>query len=336
MYSYALLVCLFVDPFARLVSGFSPVKCSKSICAKDRVVRRPGAPKISALGCNVTKTMGAVDRCCVEKEICIRTCGMPWGKCSSNFESCAKKICGYDDRCMLAAEAADDLITGGDSHMTVCKAYRDIQQEFCECKLSSEAKASANDRLASFYSAYKPDRLDEHGNVKDVEQVWKKWQGREPELFFELTRKYVVEAVDIVPRPAEELARWRAKEEEELARWQAEEEEEVRREKEKAEQDLAFQKAKEEEEVARQQRKEERDREFAEEQARRQAEADELARREAEAELARKQAEEELARRRAEMARLQAEKTAALADEDYLRAKSLKAQIMELDPRGEL
>ena len=31
---------------------------------------------------------GTLHRCCVEKEICMRTCGMPWKKCGRQFEKC--------------------------------------------------------------------------------------------------------------------------------------------------------------------------------------------------------------------------------------------------------
>lgn len=32
---------------------------------------------------------GTLHRCCVEKEICMRTCGMTWKKCGKQFEKCA-------------------------------------------------------------------------------------------------------------------------------------------------------------------------------------------------------------------------------------------------------
>lgn len=267
-------------------------------------MRRNSAPKIWALGCNVTQAQSAVDSCCVEREICMRTCGMVWAKCNELFEKCATKTCGDDETCMAAAEAAEAMLMGGDSHMTVCKTYRDTQHEVCDCLPFKEAREGATARLTSFYAAFKPDKLDEHGNVRGVEEVWKKWQGREPELFFELTRKYRAEALEIRVRPEEELTRWRR--EEELARRRAEEHG-------RADEEEATRLRAEQEELARRQRAQE-----------------ELE------ELARRQAEAETERRRAEVAQLRAEKEAAIAQEDFLLAKALKAKLSELDPGGEL
>jgi len=300
-----LLLAIACSPVAL---GLSTVRCTKPVCPKEqRAVRRPGAPKIWAYGCNVTKEQSAVDRCCVEREICMRTCGMHWDKCSSIFDKCTRKTCGDEESCISAAEAAEVRITGGDSHMTVCKAYRDTQRELCECLPLKAAKEGATARLTSFYAAHRPDRLNEDGQVRDVEEVWKKWHGREAELFFELARKYSAESVEFRSHSEEELARWRAEAEqaEELARRRQDEEERLRRAEE-------------------------------EELARRQA-ADELASRQAEEEeLARSKHEEELSRRHTVVAQLRAEKASAIASEDFLRAKALKAQILELDPKGEL
>jgi len=310
----------------------------------------------------------------------MRTCGMALRKCNTFFEKCAIKSCGDDWDCLAAAEAADMIISGGDSHMTVCKAYRDTQHHLCDCLPWKSAKDGATDRLTSFYAEVRPDRLDETGKVKNVEEVWKKWQGREAELFFELARKYSADAVEIRSWPKEELERWQMEEVEKLARRQAEKEEMVRWQAE--EEELARRKA-EEGEVVRRQAEEDRlmrRRAEDEELARRQAEDDELARYRVEEELGRRVEEElahqraaqaaqlrsdkagqraedqemahrsteeeaeskrrhsvqELAHRRSEVYRLRAEKMEAVAEEDFMRAKALKAQLAELDPKGEL
>lgn len=257
----------------------------------------------------------------------MRTCGMDWGKCNDLFGKCATKGCAADEACLAGAEAAHVATIGGGSHMTVCKAFRDGQHELCECMPLKVARESANARLADFYAAHKPDRLDDYGQVRGADDVWKKWRGREPELFFELSRKYAAEAVEFRPRPgaagpaplgpAPGAAAPRARspaEEEAAARRQAEEDEHLRQRAEELEQLQAMQEA------------------LARREAEDEAQERELERRRQQEE----EAAEALARRRWDVAQLRAEKADAVAREDYLRAKALKAQLAALDPGGEL
>ncbi|CAJ1446309.1 unnamed protein product, partial [Effrenium voratum] len=163
-------LCLQLAGFAL---GFSNVRCTAAVCPKDqRPVRKMEAPKIWAYGCDVPQGNGTLHRCCVEKEICMRTCGMPWQKCSKQFEKCAEQACDMDEDCILVAEEAEVLITGGESHFAVCKAHREAQQQLCECVPLSAAKSPAaqTDRLQAFYAAYQPQRLVD-GKVKDFEDL---------------------------------------------------------------------------------------------------------------------------------------------------------------------
>lgn len=321
---HVLFCCAVLLAWPPSALGFSAVRCTRLVCPKEqRAVRKEGSPKIWAYGCNVTEQHGVyvVHQCCLEKEICMRTCGMPWSKCDKQFEKCALKVCDMDEKCVAVAEAAEIVVAGGDSHMTVCKAYREVQLELCECQPWKEAKEGATARLASFYKSYKPDKLDEWGNVQDVDGIWKKWHGREPELFFELTRKYMDEALDVRPPPDDMRQRWRA--EEALARQHALEEVELLRQE-------------QEREAERQQMREEARRRAAEEMAMQQAE-EALARRQAAEELARRQAEEQARKARSwEVQRLQAEKDAAVKSEDYMLAKVLKSKLAELALKDEL
>lgn len=239
----------------------------------------------------------------------MRTCDMPWSKCTTVFDKCVEKICGEELSCYALADAVSVLIQGGDSHFGVCKVHREAQLELCDCVPSKSAKDGATDRLTSFYVAFSPDRLDEQGKVKDVESVWKKWRGREPELFFELTRKYSAEALDVRAWSEAEVARWQANED--LDRLRAEDEAAALRhiEEERAEAAARFGA---EQELARQQAEEKL--------ARQKAKREEAAR-------LRRAEEEKTLRRREEVRRLQADKDAAIAEEDFLLAKSLKEQL---------
>ena len=45
-------------------------------------------------------------------------------------------------------------------------------------------------QLKSFYQKFNPEKLDGKGEIKDVEEVWKKWKGKEPSMFMALATKY--------------------------------------------------------------------------------------------------------------------------------------------------
>jgi len=283
------------------------VRCSKPVCPKEQIaVRRQAAPRVWAYGCNATAEHAAVHHCCVDKEICTRTCGMSWGRCQGLFDKCATKACEYDERCMLAAEVADALISGGGSHWDVCKKYRESQHDLCECVPLKSSKDGANERLKSFYAAYKPDKLDEDGNVQGAQEIWQRWRGREPELFLELTRKYSAEAVEFRARVGPIVGNALDVEDEQAR--QREEAEALARKR--AEEELAYQ-------------------------LRRSQAEEELLRKDKEKELERFRAEEERATIREKVLQLRTDKAAAIFAEDYRRAKALKAQIKELDPHDE-
>lgn len=254
----------------------------------------------------------------------MRTCGLPWSKCTAMFESCAVKVCDDNTSCYVMSGAVDVLIQGGDSHFAVCKNYRDGLEELCDCVPLKAAKDGATARLTSFYSEFSPERLDQQGNIKDVEAVWKKWKGREPELYFELTKKYNTSALEVKDWPEAEVNRWKAKEEDD--RKAAEEEEAV------------FQAAEEERAKAAQRFAEEQERvrqEAEEKHKRQQAEREEAAEKRAaeeEAKKAKRKAEKEKREKlRKEVDRLREEKKKAIAAEDYMLAKTLKAQLDAID-----
>lgn len=287
--------------FGRLASAYSTVMCTTPVCPKDlRPVRRAGAPKIWAYGCDVSQGNGTLNRCCIEKEICMRSCGMPWKKCKQHFERCAEKAFDMDEECATLAEEADVLVTGGESHFTVCKAYRDALRLLCDCVPVKEAKEGTEARLTAFYAEYRPERLDEEGKVKDIKEVWKKWQNREPELFFELAKKYSADVVELRNRSEDELERLTrsgSQGPKEASDAQLEAKLRVQAEAEQLRDEALRQRLSEEEALA-------------------------------EKELARQRAEQERAARRLSLERA---KAAAVAAEDYLGAKDLQHQLERLN-----
>lgn len=151
-----------------------------------------------------------VDKCCVEKDICHQTCGMSSQVCQENFQKCSKKICKGDSSCVMMAQLSDLMSSmPGDGEgkdepdfKAACKAYEKGQQESCQCVAEDQWEKEVERQLISFYEEFNPEKLDESGEIKDKESIWKNWRGKEHELFFELTKKYKDEAVEHLQRPS--------------------------------------------------------------------------------------------------------------------------------------
>jgi len=155
-----------------------------------------------------------VNKCCVEKDICRQTCGMTSKACHDAFQKCSKKICKGDQNCNLQAMMADimstpyepdDLDEGEtkkyDPEATKCREYNRGQAAACTCVPKDTFKSATEDKLKSFYKAYNPEKLDESGEIKDSEEVWSKWSGKESELIMALTTKYKAKAVEMRQKP---------------------------------------------------------------------------------------------------------------------------------------
>merc|ERR1740121_2642711 len=82
-----------------------------------------------------------------------------------------------------------------------CKVYKRGQEDACQCVPKKEFKASTESNLKSFYGKHNPEKLDDMGDIKDVEEVWKKWKGKEPDMFLALATKYKEKAVEMRVKP---------------------------------------------------------------------------------------------------------------------------------------
>lgn len=150
-----------------------------------------------------------VDKCCVEKEICMRTCGMPSKTCYEKFQKCSKQICRGDSNCEMMAQFSDILSVPYDTdrekklseHERRCLPYTEAQQEFCECVPKDEWQGAVEGRLKSFYKSFNPEKLTADGEIKEIGSIWKQWKGKEPEMFMTLTTKYKDKAVQIRQKP---------------------------------------------------------------------------------------------------------------------------------------
>lgn len=244
-------------------------------------------------------------KCCVEKEICHRTCGMTSQLCFDSYQSCIKKVCKADQNCLFSAQISDmtlgspaddddDKAEDGkdqfDPAKAACKAYGRDQKRACGCVDAEDWRPGVEARLRDFYAAYNPEKLDETGQIKeqDLEAIWKQWEGKEPQLFLELTKKYKDSAVEIrqkpkpkPPAPKEEAAKI---------------EDPLQKEQQQLKDKLQGASGKKREKL--------------------------------EAEIL------ELTKKR--VAKLRKEKDDAVAVEDFVKAKELKHQIKLLDPNDEL
>merc|ERR1719210_1331003 len=82
-----------------------------------------------------------------------------------------------------------------------CKAYNKGQSDACECVAKTDFKSAVESKLKSFYGKFNPEKLDKKGEIKDVKDVWKKWKGKESDMFMALATKYKEKAVEMRVRP---------------------------------------------------------------------------------------------------------------------------------------
>jgi len=155
----------------------------------------------------------SVDKCCVERDICKQTCGMSAKACHENFQKCSKKICKGDQNCDMQAMLSElmsdpydpndkfDSKKPYDPDETKCKGYNKGQTESCQCVPEDEWQGVTNTNLKSFYSKFNSEKVDETGEIKGLDDVWKKWKGKESEMFMGLGIKYKDKAVEIRQKP---------------------------------------------------------------------------------------------------------------------------------------
>merc|ERR1711920_586861 len=75
------------------------------------------------------------------------------------------------------------------------------QNASCKCVAADEWQEAVDSNLKSFYKAYNPEKLDGKGNIKDLDDVWKKWKGKEPQMFRALATKYKKKSVTMKTKP---------------------------------------------------------------------------------------------------------------------------------------
>lgn len=152
-----------------------------------------------------------VDKCCVERDICKQTCGMTAKACHDAFQKCSKKICGGDQNCQLQAmmseimsepyEEEEGAPKKFDPDAAKCRGYDKGQQQSCQCVPEDDFKSATEKNLVKFYGKFNPEKLDDMGEIKDVDEVWKKWTKKESELFMALATKYKDKAVERREKP---------------------------------------------------------------------------------------------------------------------------------------
>jgi len=159
-----------------------------------------------------------VDKCCVERDICKQTCGTTSQECHNNFHACSKKICKGDQNCNLAAmmsdinydpeeekdkpkEPPEEFNYEKDRQKRDCRAFEKGQNASCVCVPDDDWQLTTDSNLKAFYRKHNPEKLDEAGEIKDIDDVWKKWKGKEPQMFQALAAKYKAKAVTIKIKP---------------------------------------------------------------------------------------------------------------------------------------
>eukprot|EP00435_Cladocopium_sp_Y103_P028562 s1033_g7.t1 len=82
-----------------------------------------------------------------------------------------------------------------------CRGYNKAQEAVCQCVPKAEVQDANERKLKSFYKKFNPEKLDTKGEIKDVEEVWKKWKGKEASMFLALASKYKDKAVKLKEKP---------------------------------------------------------------------------------------------------------------------------------------
>jgi len=155
-----------------------------------------------------------LNKCCVEKDLCRQTCGMSAKACHDKFQACTGRICGNDQNCKLQAMMSDFKYDAGDDEdskkdpdakydpdVAKCKPYHKGQKEACMCVPEAQFKPAVERKLKAFYSKFNHKKLDRSGNIIDVDEVWKKWTGKEADMFMALASKYKDKAVRMKSNP---------------------------------------------------------------------------------------------------------------------------------------
>jgi len=161
---------------------------------------------------NSFKNQGTpLDKCCVEKDICKQTCGKTSKECHDMFQKCSQKTCKGNQNCQLQAMMAEimsepndpleDPAKKYDPQETQCRAYNRGQSESCMCVKKDSFKTTVEQKLKYFYGKFNSEKLNSAGEIKDVDDVWKKWTGKEPDMFMALATKYKAKAVEIRVKP---------------------------------------------------------------------------------------------------------------------------------------
>jgi len=212
-----------------------------------------------------------VDKCCVERDICQQTCGTTSKQCHDEYWACTKKTCKGDQNCELSAmmgsfssepvddeedkkdkaDSPDEYNYEKDRQKKDCRSYEKSQASACKCVPKDEWQDKVEGNLKAFYKVHNKEKLDSEGNIKDVADVWKKWKGKEPQMFQALAAKYKKKAVEIRVKPKpppykpppplskEEQEKEDKRMEEQRAKWAEEDkkrdEEKAERERQKAE-----------------------------------------------------------------------------------------------------
>lgn len=161
----------------------------------------------------------SVDKCCVDRSICTQTCGTTSRQCHDEYWACTKKICKGDQNCDLAAmmgsfqaDPADDEEVKKtdppeeynyekDRQKKDCRGYEKSQESACQCVPKDDWQSKTESNLKVFYKAHNPEKLDASGEIKDLAEVWKKWKGKEPDMFKALATKYKKKAVELRVKP---------------------------------------------------------------------------------------------------------------------------------------
>merc|ERR1719272_2570151 len=82
-----------------------------------------------------------------------------------------------------------------------CRGYELSQKSACVCVPEEDWQLTTDAYLKDFYRKHNPEKLNDSGEIKEIEEVWKKWKGKEPQMFQALATKYKEKVVTRKEKP---------------------------------------------------------------------------------------------------------------------------------------
>ncbi len=95
------------------------------------------------------------ESCCHQWHACYQVCGSTKKTCDTTFETCAKEVCGGDEKCTKDVELNNMMLKLGG-----CKKFEQAQYQACECASSNQVAQKREAAIRYFYKKFSPENVE--------------------------------------------------------------------------------------------------------------------------------------------------------------------------------